>query len=97
MYALYVYLGAALYSENKFSSPAIAGAIIFYGIGAVIGSLTGGRLTDRFGEKKISRVTLIFLTLILVCLSICSSFGFSSMIIFLGVLTFFLLWIFLFG
>ena len=76
MYALYVYLGAALYSENKFSSPAIAAAIIFYGIGAVIGSLTGGRLTDRFGEKKISRVTLIFLTLILVCLGIFFTSGF---------------------
>ena len=70
MYALYVYLGAALYSENKFSSPEIAAAIIFYGIGAVIGSLMGGQLTDRFGEKKISKVTLIFLTLILVWLGI---------------------------
>ena len=70
MYALYVYLGAALYSENKFSSAEIAAAITFYGIGAVIGSLMGGQLTDRFGEKKISTVTLIFLTLILVCLGI---------------------------
>ena len=70
MYALYVYLGAALYSEIRFSSSEIATAIIFYGIGAVIGSLTGGQLTDRFGEKKISKVTLIFLTLVLVCLGI---------------------------
>lgn len=70
MYALYVYLGAALFSSNKFSSPEIAAAIIFYGIGAVIGSLIGGQLTDRFGERKISKVTLIFLSLILVCLGI---------------------------
>lgn len=70
MYALYVYLGAALYSENKFSSSEIATALIFYGIGAVIGSLAGGQLTDRFGEKKISKVTLILLTLALVCLGI---------------------------
>ncbi|MER1987364.1 MAG: MFS transporter [Solibacillus sp.] len=70
MYALYVYLGAALYSENRFSSSEIAAAITFYGIGAVIGSLMGGQLADRFGEKKISTVTLIFLTLILVCLGV---------------------------
>ena len=70
MYALYVYLGAALYSENKFSSSEIALAVIFYGIGAVLGSLISGQLTDRFGERKISKVTLIFLTLILVCLGI---------------------------
>ena len=56
MYALYVYLGAALYSENRFSSSEIALAITFYGIGAVIGSLTSGRLTDKFGERKFQKL-----------------------------------------
>lgn len=70
MYALYVYLGAALYSENGFTSSEIAVAIIFFGIGAVLGSLSGGRLTDRFGEQKISKVTLVFLTFALFCLGI---------------------------
>ena len=60
MYALYVYLGAALYSENKFSSSEIALAVIFFGIGAVLGSLISGQFTDRFGERKISKVTLFF-------------------------------------
>jgi len=75
MYALYVYLGAALYSENKFSSSEIALAVIFYGIGAVLGSLISGQFTDRFGEMKISKVTLFFLTLILICLGIFFSSG----------------------
>ncbi|HWO74983.1 MAG TPA: MFS transporter [Bacillus sp. (in: firmicutes)] len=75
MYALYVYLGAALYSENRFSSSEIALAITFYGIGAVLGSLISGQFTDRFGERKISKVTLIFLTLIFVCLGIFFSSG----------------------
>ena len=70
MYALYIYLGAALYFENSFSSSEIAVAIAYFGIGAVIGSLLGGQLTDMFGEKKISKVTLILLTLVLVCLGI---------------------------
>ena len=51
MYALYVYLGAALYSENKFSSSEIATAVIFYGIGAVIGSLTGGQLAFLYAKR----------------------------------------------
>lgn len=68
MYALYVYLGAVLYSENNFTSSEIALAITFYGAGAVLGSLTSGQLTDKFGERKISMISLIFLALILICL-----------------------------
>ncbi|NYE08901.1 putative MFS family arabinose efflux permease [Bacillus niacini] len=75
MYALYVYLGAALYSENRFTSSEIALAVTFYGIGAVLGSLISEQFTDRFGEKKISKATLILLTLILVCLGIFFSSG----------------------
>ncbi|MCI2256681.1 MFS transporter [Domibacillus sp. PGB-M46] len=75
MYALYVYLGAALYSENRYTSSEIALAVTFYGIGAVLGSLISGQFTDRFGEKKISKATLILLTLILVCLGIFFSSG----------------------
>ena len=68
MYALYVYLGAVLHSENNFTSSEIALAITFYGAGAVLGSLTSGQLTDEFGERKVSKVSLILLALILVCL-----------------------------
>lgn len=75
MYALYVYLGAALYSENRFTSSEIALAVTFYGIGAVLGSLISGQFTDGYGEKKISKATLILLTLILVCLGIFFSSG----------------------
>ncbi|WP_216700865.1 MFS transporter [Priestia filamentosa] len=76
IYALYVYLGAALYSENRFSSSEIALAITFYGVGAVLGSLTSGQLTDKFGERKISKATLIFLALILICLGVFFSSGY---------------------
>jgi MFS transporter, DHA1 family, purine base/nucleoside efflux pump len=75
MYAIYVYLGAALYSENRFSSSEIALAVTFYGVGAVLGSLTSGQLTDKFGARKISKSALILLTLILICLGIFFSSG----------------------
>lgn len=75
MYALYVYLGAALYSENKFSSSQVAFAITIFGIGAIIGSLTGGHLTDKFGEKTISKITLSLLSVTLVCTGIFFTYG----------------------
>ncbi|KEK19837.1 MFS transporter [Bacillus manliponensis] len=75
MYALYIYLGAALYSENRFSSSEIALAVTFYGIGAVLGSLTSGQLTDKFGENKISKATLVFLSAILIFLGVFFSSG----------------------
>lgn len=75
MYTLYVYLGAALYSENRFSTSEIALAVTFYGVGAVLGSLSSGKLTDKFGERKISKATLIFLTVVLTCLGIFFSSG----------------------
>lgn len=75
MYAIYVYLGAALYSENRFSSSEIALAVTFYGVGAVLGSLTSGQLTDKFGARKISKSALILLTMILICLGIFFSSG----------------------
>jgi predicted MFS family arabinose efflux permease len=75
MYALYVYLGVVLYSENNFTSSEIALAIALYGAGAVLGSLTSGQLTDKFGERNFSKASLIFLTLILICLGIFFSLG----------------------
>lgn len=68
MYTLYVYLGAALYFENKFSESEIALAITFYGVGAVLGSLTSGQLTNKLGENIVSKVTLILLTLNLIAI-----------------------------
>ncbi|MGG3452131.1 MFS transporter [Domibacillus aminovorans] len=75
MYTLYVYLGAALYYENKFSSPDIALAVTFYGIGAVLGSLSSGQLINKFGESMISKVTLGLLTISLISIGIFFSSG----------------------
>lgn len=75
MYTLYVYLGVALYSENGFSPSEIALAVTFYGVGAVLGSLTSGQLTDKFGEGNISKAMLIALTLVHICLGILFSSG----------------------
>ncbi|MDC0706370.1 MFS transporter [Priestia sp. AB] len=75
MYTLYVYLGAALHFKNGFSPAEIALAVTFYGIGAVLGSLSSGQLTDKFGERNISINTLIILILILLCLGVFFSSG----------------------
>lgn len=76
MYSLYVYLGAALYSENNFTSSEIALAITFYGVGAVLGSLASGQLTNKLGENIVSKVTLILLTINLIAIGTFFSSGY---------------------
>jgi len=54
MYALYVFLGTGLIIYNHFSSGELAFSITAYGIGAVIGSLSSGRVTDKIGTRRVS-------------------------------------------
>jgi predicted MFS family arabinose efflux permease len=70
MYAVYVYLGTGLYVENHFLSPKIAWAVSAYGIGAVVGSLSSGWLTDKFGSTCVSHVSLLFLVAVLIGLGL---------------------------
>jgi len=74
MYALYFYLGAALHSENRFTSSEIALAVAVYGVGAVSGTLVGGRLTDRLGAF-LSRAALLILSWMLAGLGMAFASG----------------------
>jgi predicted MFS family arabinose efflux permease len=58
LYSLYTYLGTGLISLG-FSNGQTARAILFYGCGAVVGILAGGRLTDRFGTKFTTGASLV--------------------------------------
>ena len=50
LYGVYTYLGAGLAAEG-FSTGQTAAAILFYGCGAIIGVLVGGRVADRLGTR----------------------------------------------
>ena len=65
LYGVYTYLGAGLTAAG-FSTAEIARAIVIYGGGAIAGVMLGGRLTDRFGAKSASGVSLAGLCLLLV-------------------------------
>lgn len=69
VYATYTYLAAGLQSKGNFNSEMIAIALIVYGIGAVIGSLSGGRLADRMGANKVAMASLIGLSLMEIIIS----------------------------
>jgi predicted MFS family arabinose efflux permease len=57
VYTMYTYLGSGLTSLGL-STDKIAEMIVFYGCGAITGVLIGGRLTDRFGPRATSTVSL---------------------------------------
>jgi predicted MFS family arabinose efflux permease len=57
VYSMYTYLGDGLTSRG-YSAEAIAGVLLFYGAGAIIGALAGGRITDRFGANATTSIGL---------------------------------------
>lgn len=84
MYALYVFLGTGLVLYNHFSSSELAASITTYGMGAVIGSLFSGRITDKIGARVVS----IFSTAMLIGILALLGFFFSA-----GTLVYFLLFL----
>ncbi|MBX6769732.1 MAG: MFS transporter, partial [Actinomadura rubrobrunea] len=64
VYALYTYLGTALRTVGGLSTRLVAAALILFGAGAVVGSLFGGRLADRFGARRIATASLLSLAVL---------------------------------
>ncbi|MCM3079323.1 hypothetical protein [Brevibacillus invocatus] len=65
MYAVYTYLGTALTEDSQLTSSQLASSLIAYGLGAMLGSLNGGRMADRWGAKNVSSASLLGLVVLL--------------------------------
>jgi predicted MFS family arabinose efflux permease len=61
IYGLYTYLGTIFTDFLRLSSALVAAALACYGIGALAGNLIGGRLTDRYGGRRVSLAALLAL------------------------------------
>jgi predicted MFS family arabinose efflux permease len=62
LYSMYTYLGAGLTALGA-SPEAVARVLVFYGAGAIAGTLLGGRLADRRGTRFTMALSLIGLAL----------------------------------
>ena len=58
LYGMYTYLGAWL-TRLGFSTEQIAQVIACYGIGAIVGTLGGGRIADRIGARVATGASLL--------------------------------------
>ncbi len=74
LYAVYTYLGEGL-SASGYSTEQIAEAILFYGCGAIAGTLIGGRLADRLGAKMTISISLSGLSSCLLLLLVALHLG----------------------
>lgn len=61
LYGFYTYLGAGL-TEIGFSTAQIARAVACYGVGALAGTLLGGRAGDQFGSRATIAASLLGLS-----------------------------------
>jgi predicted MFS family arabinose efflux permease len=85
LYGMYTYLGIGL-TGIGFSTGQIAEVIFFYGCGAIVGTLIGGRLADRLGSRVMVKTSLFgvcvcFLGLVLALhmgVLVDLAFGFAS-------------------
>ncbi len=86
LYAMYTYLGEGL-GASGYSTDQIAEVILFYGCGAIAGTLIGGRIADRLGARLTISIGLSGLSscllLVLVALHVGAlancSFGLASL------------------
>lgn len=60
LYSVYTYLGEGL-SKSGYSTEEIAQVVVFYGGGAMAGTLLGGRIADRLGSKSAISISLLAL------------------------------------
>ena len=67
LYAVYTYLGEGL-SASGYSTEQIAEVILFYGCGAIAGTLIGGRVADRLGASMTISIALSGLSSCLILL-----------------------------
>jgi len=58
VYGIYTYLGTILTTIAHLTSGLLAAALACFGVGAIVGNLAGGRLTDRWGGRAVSIVSL---------------------------------------
>ncbi|MEW1861823.1 MFS transporter [Streptomyces sp. NBC_00669] len=68
VYSLYTYVGTALTDNAHLSTGMVAVALVIYGVGAVAGSLSGGRLADRYGATRVVTGSLVGLSVLEVLL-----------------------------
>jgi predicted MFS family arabinose efflux permease len=74
LYAMYTYLGEGL-SASGHSTEEIAEAILFYGCGAIAGTLIGGRVADRLGAHMTISIGLSGLSSCLLLLLVALHLG----------------------
>jgi len=74
LYAMYTYLGEGL-SASGYSTEEIAEAILFYGCGAIAGTLIGGRVADRLGANMTISIGLLGLSSCLLLLLVALHLG----------------------
>jgi len=63
LFLVYTYIGSSFDRATGGNASVLAGLLLLWGVAATVGNLAAGRLTDRFGSRKIINVSIVALTL----------------------------------
>lgn len=70
VYGIYTFLGTIFKNVTNLSTVMVSIAFTFYGVGALVGSLSGGWLADKLGNDKVIKIGMIALGIMLIILSL---------------------------
>ncbi|MBO1199857.1 MFS transporter [Staphylococcus simiae] len=70
VYGVYTFLGTIFKNVTGLTTVMVSIAFTFYGIGALIGSLSGGWLADKLGNDKVIKIGMTALGIVLIILSL---------------------------
>ncbi|MGD8190660.1 MFS transporter [Brevibacillus ginsengisoli] len=70
VYGFYTYIGVGFHQVNEYTDYQVATLVMVYGVGALAGSLFGGKITDGLGAHRVVKASLAVMAVLLLFIGV---------------------------